>query len=164
MCAVGTLTARGAGLALRPHRDGKCRSTVIKILCSRINYGTAWYNKWCWKRAEAQKQIRPSYRFTERLGALELAKLFRKEEERAKNEKQCFVMKIIFVGLLANRKFNNINKNEGLETKEFGEDFPPFLFVLSLSLFLLLSTVLSSLCSWEPLTLPLTNNTGSRVS
>ena len=40
-----------------------------------------------------------------------------------------------------------------METKEFGEDFPLFLFVLSLFLFLLLSTVLSSLCSWEPLTL-----------
>jgi hypothetical protein len=72
--------------------------------------------------------------------------------------------KSYFVGLLANRKLNNINKNEGLETKEFGEDFFPFLFVLLLSLFLLLSIVLSGLCSWEPLTLPLTNNTGSRVS
>ena len=101
MCAVGTLTARGAGLALRPHRDGKCRSTKIKILCSRINYSTAWYNKWCWKRPEAQKQIRPSYRFTERLGDLELAKLFRKEEERAKNEKQCFVVKIIFCWIIS---------------------------------------------------------------
>ena len=100
ICAVGTLMARGAGLALRPHRDEKCRSTMIKILCSRINYGTAWYNKWCWKRAEAQKQIRPSYRFTERLGALELAKLFRKEEERAKNEKPCFVIKIIFCWII----------------------------------------------------------------
>ncbi len=48
------------------------------------------------------------------------------------------------VGLLANRKLNNINKNEGLEV---GVDF--FLFVLSLSLILLLST--------EPLTLPLTH-------
>ena len=93
--------ARGAGLALRPHRDGKCRSTMIKILCSRVSYSTAWYNKWCWKGAEAQKQIRPSYRFTERLGDLELAKLFRKEEERAKNEKQCFVIKIIFCWIIS---------------------------------------------------------------
>ena len=44
----------------------------------------------------------------------------------------------------------------GWKRKSLG-GFPPFLFVLSLSLFLLLSTVLSSLCSWEPLTLPLTN-------
>ncbi len=52
-------------------------------------------------RAEAQKQIRPSYRFTERLGALELAKLFRKEEERAKNEEICFVIKIIFCWIIS---------------------------------------------------------------
>ena len=32
-CAVGSLPARGAGLALRPHRDGKCRSTEI-IMCA----------------------------------------------------------------------------------------------------------------------------------
>jgi hypothetical protein len=128
--------ARGAGLALRPHRDRKCRSTMIKILCSRINYSTAWYNKWCWKRPEAQKQIRPSYRFTERLGALELAKLFRKEEERAKNEKPCFIIKIIFCWIkLANRKLNNINKNEGLETKEFGRIFPLPFRSLTFSLF-----------------------------
>ena len=44
----------------------------------------------------------------------------------------------------------------GWKRKSLG-GFSPFLFVLSLSLFLLLSTVLSSLCSWEPLTLPLTN-------
>ncbi len=104
------------------------------------------------ERAEAQKQIRPSYRFTERLGALKLAKLFRKEEERAENEKPCFIIKRIFVGLLANRNLNDINKNEGFETKEFGVDPPPppLLFVLSLSLFLLLSTVLSGLCSGKP--------------
>ncbi len=33
LCAVGTLLARGAGLALRPHRDRKCRSTDI-IMCA----------------------------------------------------------------------------------------------------------------------------------
>jgi hypothetical protein len=33
LCAVGTLLARGAGLALRPHRDRKCRSTEI-IMCA----------------------------------------------------------------------------------------------------------------------------------
>jgi hypothetical protein len=32
LCAVGIL-ARGAGLALRPHRDRKCRSTEI-IMCA----------------------------------------------------------------------------------------------------------------------------------
>jgi len=41
----------------------------------------------------------------------------------------------------------------GWKRKSLGRISPPFLFVLSLSLFLLLSTVLSSLCSWEPLTL-----------
>jgi hypothetical protein len=33
LCAVGTLLGRGAGLALRPHRDRKCRSTEI-IMCA----------------------------------------------------------------------------------------------------------------------------------
>ncbi len=33
LCAVGTLLARGAGLALRPHRDRKCRSTD-RIMCA----------------------------------------------------------------------------------------------------------------------------------
>ena len=40
LCAVGTLLARGAGLALRPHRDRKCRSTDIIMLCSRTLTGT----------------------------------------------------------------------------------------------------------------------------
>ena len=40
LCAVGTLLGRGAGLALRPHRDRKCRSTDIIMLCSRILTGT----------------------------------------------------------------------------------------------------------------------------
>ena len=39
-CAVGTLLARGAGLALRSHRDRKCRSTDIIVLCSRTLTGT----------------------------------------------------------------------------------------------------------------------------
>jgi hypothetical protein len=93
----------------------------------------------------------------------QLTKLFWKEEERAKssNEKPCFIIKVIFCWILANRNLNNINKMRGwkrrcwggekvLERESFGgerfrEDFPPFLFVLSLSLFLflLLSTVLS---------------------
>ena len=40
LCAVGTLLARGAGLALRPHRDRKCRCKDIIMLCSRILTGT----------------------------------------------------------------------------------------------------------------------------
>ncbi len=40
LCAVGTVLARGAGLALRPHRDKKCRSTDIIRLCSRTLTGT----------------------------------------------------------------------------------------------------------------------------
>ena len=40
LCAVGTLLARGAGLALRPHRDRKCRSTDIIMMCSRTLAGT----------------------------------------------------------------------------------------------------------------------------
>ena len=40
LCAVGTLLARGAGLALRPHRDRKCRSTDIIMMCGRNLTGT----------------------------------------------------------------------------------------------------------------------------
>jgi hypothetical protein len=40
LCAVDTLLARVAGLALRPHRDRKCRSTDIIMLCNRTLTGT----------------------------------------------------------------------------------------------------------------------------
>jgi hypothetical protein len=50
----------------------------------------------------------------------------------------------MFCWILANRNLKNLNKNEGLETKERGWTFPPFLFVFSLPL-LLLSSDLSSL-------------------
>ena len=56
LCAVGTLLARGAGLAFRPHRDRKCRSTDI-IMCAVGLVLT-----------EAQKRFREFRLLTERFG------------------------------------------------------------------------------------------------
>ena len=85
------------------------------------------------------------------------------KRENDSKENKWFVIKNMFCWVLANRNFYTKLINEGLKTKEWGWTFPPPLS-FSHNLLFVFHLICLVFCREACLTLPLTNNTGSRVS